>query len=224
MDWHAEGVGMEYVQISIACLHIPICIILPIFTLKSKINRLLISLDVSKVTPGRPDPRRVKVTSPVFTQENPLNLFQCKSTPSPFLLFYSLFSIPQSSIMPPKRKSTDSAASGAKKPKGSTTNPEVDMETKRALDKRWAPVSVSRNADSEFRLQTRDPVKAYAYVCLGRAPWNTRQNDEFEDEYEEDEESIEQKKKDDAVSDLLLRRERSVSGAGVIADSISGGG
>ncbi|KAL2698660.1 hypothetical protein AAEP93_010048 [Penicillium crustosum] len=103
--------------------------------------------------------------------------------------------------MPPKRKSTDSAASGAKKPKDSTTNPEVDMETKRALDKRWAPVSVSRNADSEFRLQTRDPVKAYAYVCLGRAPWNTRQNDEFEDEYEEDEESIEQKKKDDAEAD-----------------------
>lgn len=127
--------------------------------------------------------------------------------------------------MPPKRKSTDSAASGAKKSKGPATNPEVDMQTKRALDKRWAPVSVSRNADSEFRLRTRDPVKAFTYICLGRAPWNPKHNkDESEDEDEEDEESIEQKKKDDAVSNLLLRRERSVSGAGAIADSISGGG
>lgn len=120
--------------------------------------------------------------------------------------------------MPPKRKSTDSAASGAKKSKGQATNPEVDMKTKRALNKRWAPVSVSRNADSEFRLRTRDPVKAFTYICLGRAPWNPKQNEDEKDE------SIEQKKKDDAVSDLLLRRERSVSGAGAIADSISGGG
>ncbi|CAI7604323.1 unnamed protein product [Penicillium discolor] len=104
--------------------------------------------------------------------------------------------------MPPKRKSTDSAASGAKKSKGPATNPEVDMQTKRALDKRWAPVSVSRNADSEFRLRTRDPVKAFTYICLGRAPWNPKHNkDESEDEDEEDEESIEQKKKDDAEAD-----------------------
>ena len=89
------------------------------------------------------------------------------------------------------------------------------METERALNKRWAPVSVSRNIDSEFRLRTRDPVKAFTYVCLGRAPWTTDQGeDDSEDEDEQDEESIEQKKKDDAVSDLLLRRERSVSSAG----------
>lgn len=126
--------------------------------------------------------------------------------------------------MPPKRKSTDSTASGAKKSKGPATNPEVDVETERALDKRWAPVSVSRNTDSEFRLRTRDPVNAFTYICLGCAPWKTERNeDESEDEDEEDEESIEQKKKDDAVSDLLLRRERSVSSAGSIADSISGG-
>lgn len=63
MDWHAEGVGMEYVQISIPYLHIPIYIILPtIFMLKSKISRLLIGLDVSELTPG-PDPRRVSVAS-----------------------------------------------------------------------------------------------------------------------------------------------------------------
>ncbi|KAJ5400482.1 hypothetical protein N7465_010971 [Penicillium sp. CMV-2018d] len=104
--------------------------------------------------------------------------------------------------MPPKRKSTDSAASGAKKPKGPATNPEVDMETERALNKRWAPVSVSRNIDSEFRLRTRDPVKAFTYVCLGRAPWTMDQGeDDSEDEDEQDEESIEQKKKDDAEAD-----------------------
>ncbi|CAG8908551.1 unnamed protein product [Penicillium egyptiacum] len=72
------------------------------------------------------------------------------------------------------------------------------METERALNKRWAPVSVSRNADSEFRLRTRDPVKAFSYICLGRTPWN---NKEHESEDEEDEESIEQKKKDDAADD-----------------------
>lgn len=83
MDWHAEGVGMEYVQISIPYLHIPIYIILPtIFMLKSKISRLLIGLDVSELTPG-PDPRRVKsrhVARIYDSQENPLNLFQFKTT------------------------------------------------------------------------------------------------------------------------------------------------
>ncbi|KGO70923.1 hypothetical protein PITC_066040 [Penicillium italicum] len=104
--------------------------------------------------------------------------------------------------MPPKRKSTDSAASGAKKSKPPTSNPEVDTETERALDKRWAPVSVSRNADSEFKLRTRDLVKAFTYVCLGRAPWKTEDiEQESENEDEEDEESIEQKKKDDAEAD-----------------------
>jgi hypothetical protein len=106
--------------------------------------------------------------------------------------------------MPPKRKTTGSADSGAKKSKGPAGKPEVDMETKRALDKRWAPVSVSRNADSEFRLRTRDPVKAFSYICLGCAPWKTENKDESEDEDEEDEEFIEQKKKDEAVSDLHL--------------------
>ncbi|KGO36562.1 hypothetical protein PEX1_055780 [Penicillium expansum] len=75
----------------------------------------------------------------------------------------------------------------------------MDMETERALDKRWAPVSVSRNADSEFKLRTRDPVKAFTYICLGCAPWKTENiEQESDDEDEEDEESIEQKKKDDA--------------------------
>ncbi|CAI7658626.1 unnamed protein product [Penicillium glandicola] len=101
--------------------------------------------------------------------------------------------------MPPKRKPTDSAASGAKKSKPAAKKPEVeDVETERALDKRWAPVSVSRNADSGFRFQTRDPVKAFTYVCLGRAPWKTQV---AEDESGEDEESVEQKKKDDAEAD-----------------------
>ncbi|OQE17495.1 hypothetical protein PENFLA_c024G02291 [Penicillium flavigenum] len=105
--------------------------------------------------------------------------------------------------MPPKRKTTGSADSAAKKSKGPASKPEVDMETKRALDKRWAPISVSRNADSEFKLRTRDPVKAFSYICLGCAPWRTRteNKDDFEDEDGEDEEFIEQKKKDDAEAD-----------------------
>ncbi|KAF3030905.1 hypothetical protein E8E15_011326 [Penicillium rubens] len=103
--------------------------------------------------------------------------------------------------MPPKRKTTGSAGSAAKKSKGPASNPEEDMETKRALDKRWAPVSVSRNADLGFKLQTRDQVKAFSYICLGRAPWKTGYKDESEDEDEEDEEFIEQKKKDDAEAD-----------------------
>ncbi|KAJ5170605.1 uncharacterized protein N7500_003388 [Penicillium coprophilum] len=103
--------------------------------------------------------------------------------------------------MPPKRKPTDSTASSAKKSKGPAANsPEVDMETERALDKRWAPVSVSRNAESEFRLRTRDPVKAFSYVCLGCAPWKTQITDD-DSENEEDEEFIEQKKKDDLADE-----------------------
>ncbi|CDM26750.1 hypothetical protein DTO013E5_7047 [Penicillium roqueforti] len=104
--------------------------------------------------------------------------------------------------MPPKRKSTESAASGPKKSKSLANSSEVDMETERELNKRWAPVSVSRNAASEFKLRTRDPVKAFSYICLGRAPWKTEStDDESEDEDEEDEELIEQKKKDDAEAD-----------------------
>lgn len=117
--------------------------------------------------------------------------------------------------MPPKRKSTESAASGPKKSKSLANSSEVDMETERELNKRWAPVSVSRNAASEFKLRTRDPVKAFSYICLGRAPWKTEStDDESEDEDEEDEELIEQKKKDDAVSDFLIRREIPFSSAG----------
>ncbi|KAJ5207129.1 hypothetical protein N7491_002240 [Penicillium cf. griseofulvum] len=88
--------------------------------------------------------------------------------------------------MPPKRKSTDSTASSTKKSKG--PSPKVDMEIERALDRRWASVSVSRNADSGFKLRTRDPVKAFLIT-------------ENESEDEEDEEFIEQKRKDDLEAD-----------------------
>lgn len=77
--------GMEYIQISIACLHIPIYIILPtIVMLKSEISRLLIGLDVSEMTPG-PNPRRVKVATPISTQKNPLNF---DLQPLDLLFFY----------------------------------------------------------------------------------------------------------------------------------------
>lgn len=105
--------------------------------------------------------------------------------------------------MPPKRKSTDSApAKGPKKSKGSDVDLVVEAELKPLLDKRWSPVSVSRNADSSFRLRTRDLVNAYTYICLGRAPWRTQICEDEEDE--PDEEVLEQRKKDDQVSYLSL--------------------
>lgn len=40
--WHPEGVGMEYIQISIACLHIPTYLYYSTHNISTKISRLLI--------------------------------------------------------------------------------------------------------------------------------------------------------------------------------------
>lgn len=72
----------------IACLHIPIYIILPtIFMLKSKISPLLIGLDVSKMTPG-PDPRHVKSRRPYLSKIIHSTYVNLK--PLDLLFFYSI--------------------------------------------------------------------------------------------------------------------------------------
>lgn len=108
--------------------------------------------------------------------------------------------------MPPKRKSSGSApAGGAKKSKAqiSEIDSAVEAELKPVLDKRWSPVSVSRNADSSFRLRTRDRDHAFTYICLGYAPWRTEigeEDDDSEDDEDVLEETLEKKRQDEAVS------------------------
>ena len=58
-------------------------------------------------------------------------------------------------------------------------------------------------------MRTRDSVKAFSYICLGCAQTEIIEN-ESADEDEEDEELIEQKKKDDAVSDFLFRERNTI--------------
>lgn len=89
-----------------------------------------------------------------------------------------------------------------KKSKGSEVDPAKEAELKLILDKRWSLVSVSRNADYSFRLRTRDLVRAYTYICLGRAPWKTQISEDEEDESEDEE--LEQTKNNDQVSHFNL--------------------
>lgn len=89
--------------------------------------------------------------------------------------------------MPPKRQSNGSSASGNPAKKSKTgANPSAALpEIPR--DPRWSKVSASANADMEFKMITRDPVKAFSWVCLCESRFHG------EDEDEEDEESEEEK-------------------------------
>ncbi|KAL2195168.1 hypothetical protein P885DRAFT_41421 [Corynascus similis CBS 632.67] len=42
---------------------------------------------------------------------------------------------------------------------------------KASRSKRWAPVSGSANVDVDYKIQTRNPLTAYRFVCLCRAPF-----------------------------------------------------
>jgi hypothetical protein len=96
--------------------------------------------------------------------------------------------------MPPKRKSTDAPGPAKKARDGRSPSPETTPEIKRMLNKRWSAVSVTRNADEEFRKNCLDPARGFNFVCLGRLPWNSSVEDS------EDEDDEEQRKKDTAVS------------------------
>ncbi|KAK4242861.1 hypothetical protein C8A03DRAFT_28860 [Achaetomium macrosporum] len=54
--------------------------------------------------------------------------------------------------------------------------------------KRWAPVSGSANVDYKYKLDTRNPLTAYQFVCLCQPPFRNGY-DEDNDEDEEDEDS-----------------------------------
>jgi hypothetical protein len=116
--------------------------------------------------------------------------------------------------MPPKRKSTD-APGPAKKSRAASPSldEEKDPEITKILNKRWSRVSVTRNADEGFRLDNRDPVKAFTFTCFGRAPWffpgyeDDEENDldESDEELEDyEKEEMEEKRKNKEVSIPLV--------------------
>lgn len=109
--------------------------------------------------------------------------------------------------MPPKRKSTDAQGPAKKsRPAAKSPTPVTDPEITAILNKRWSPVSVTRNADKEFRLQVRDPAKAFTFICLGRVPWispedeDDKESDSDETDEEELQKIAEEKRKNEAVS------------------------
>jgi hypothetical protein len=111
--------------------------------------------------------------------------------------------------MPPKRKSTD-APGPAKKSRAAAKSPtpETDPEIKAILDKRWSAVSVTRNADEDFRMRNRDPVRGFTFICLGRVPWTSAGDEDSEEEDDDDdgEDVLKERKKDAAVSTVILLR------------------
>lgn len=56
-------------------------------------------------------------------------------------------------------------------------------------NKRWSKVSASANADIEFQMITRDPAKAFSWICLCESRFHGEQeDDENEDENEDEDE------------------------------------
>lgn len=94
--------------------------------------------------------------------------------------------------MPPKR-AADQAASTAKKSRKSTdaadaSDSEAANKQQRAAvrrNKRWAAVSGSANADTEYQLAIQNPVKAYSFVCLCQPPFSTGDSDDEEEDEDE---------------------------------------
>ncbi|KXX80644.1 hypothetical protein MMYC01_203400 [Madurella mycetomatis] len=90
--------------------------------------------------------------------------------------------------MPPKR-AAGTVPSRAKKPRQNTGGETDDATAAKPViprSDRWAAVSGSANADADYRQSMENPVTAYSFVCLCRAPFTVGIDDDEEDE-EEDE-------------------------------------
>jgi hypothetical protein len=95
--------------------------------------------------------------------------------------------------MPPKRATTTSASSRAKKsrPSDEGTGDATGAEAAPPAiprSKRWAPVSGSANVDYKYKLDTQDPVTAYQFVCLCQPPFSNGDDEDEDDDEEEEEE------------------------------------
>ncbi|KAK4246106.1 hypothetical protein C7999DRAFT_42421 [Corynascus novoguineensis] len=101
--------------------------------------------------------------------------------------------------MPPKRAAPETSAGRAKRSRSAgdaatatatarKTTTETTSKTKNATaskittknmtnkgtasrSKRWAPISGSANVDVDYKIQTRNPLTAYRFLCLCRAPF-----------------------------------------------------
>jgi hypothetical protein len=88
--------------------------------------------------------------------------------------------------MPPKRTASSSSAgtsNRSKKPK--TDNNDNSNAPAIPRSNRWSAVSASGNADDVYKLSTRDPIRAYSYICI--CPQRYDDDEDDEDEEDEDE-------------------------------------
>ncbi|KAK6509222.1 hypothetical protein TWF481_003982 [Arthrobotrys musiformis] len=99
--------------------------------------------------------------------------------------------------MPPKRAASGSSRGAAKRPRpeGSDNSDSSDNEAGQfpvpPRSKRWAKISGSGNLDDNYKLATRNPTKAYKYVCICQAPFSGEDDDDDDDEDDEDEDEDE---------------------------------
>ncbi|KAF3313025.1 hypothetical protein TWF173_006407 [Orbilia oligospora] len=97
--------------------------------------------------------------------------------------------------MPPKRTASASSHAASKRPRpnadaeGSNSNNEQFPALPRS--KRWAKVSGSGNLDNDYKLATRNPAKAYKYICFCQAPFSGEDDEDEDEEDEEDEDEDE---------------------------------
>ncbi|KAI1745475.1 hypothetical protein F4680DRAFT_402285 [Xylaria scruposa] len=121
--------------------------------------------------------------------------------------------------MPPKRKSTGSSGPASKRAKdAAAAAPAAEDTWTPPRGKRWAAVSASANAESDYRMVWKNEEKAYGYITLCRAWYvsasdeedsDDSEKDEDEDEAESEEEEIEEEEQNDhidKVDDGKLRR------------------
>ncbi|RVD80935.1 uncharacterized protein DFL_008819 [Arthrobotrys flagrans] len=104
--------------------------------------------------------------------------------------------------MPPKRAAPASSGAAPKKPrsdaKGSNSDSSDNEQFPRPpRSKRWAKVSGSGNLDDSYRFNTRNPAKAYKYVCLCRAPFEGEDDEEESDGWDDVEEDEDEEVEDE---------------------------
>lgn len=97
--------------------------------------------------------------------------------------------------MPPKRTGSGTSAGAAKRTKTNDTGDSSSSSAPAAAppSKRWSKVSGSRNVDASYKEITKDPAKAYSFICICRLPFGLDDDDDDDDESSDEEE--------DAVAD-----------------------
>lgn len=103
----------------------------------------------------------------------------------------------------PSKRAAASAASGRqpKKAKSSGAASSTAASTSPAApapkSKRWSAVSVSRNADDEFRLAVQDPERANDFICICPPPFASGDGDDDDEDDDNDSDDDDDEDEDD---------------------------